>query len=182
MLFADIRGSTALAERMSTGAYHALLNRFYTVASGVVVEHDGMVDKFVGDELVAVFPPMLSAERHPSRAVETALALMRATGHGDPGGAWVPLGAGVHTGKAWFGVVGEGAHVELTVIGDAVNVTARLASQAAPGEIIVSVDAAEAAGLDPLLERRSLALKGKEQATEVVTLRVPVAVSRGTSD
>lgn len=181
MLFADIRGSTALAERMSTGEYHALLNRFYTVASGVVVEHDGMVDKFVGDELVAVFPPLLSAERHSARAVETALALLRATGHADRAGPWVPLGAGVHTGRAWFGVVGEGAHVELTVVGDAVNVTARLASQAVPGEIIVSVDAAEAAGLDPSLERRSLELKGKEQATEVVTLRVDAERSAATT-
>jgi adenylate cyclase len=172
MLFADIRGSTALAERMSSGEYHTLLNRFYTVASGVVVEHDGMVNKFVGDELVAVFPPLLSAERHPARAVETALALLRATGHADPQGPWVPLGAGVHTGAAWFGAVGEGSHVELTAVGDAVNIAARLASAAGTGEIIVSVDAAEAAGLDPSLERRSLELKGKRQATEVVTLRV----------
>jgi adenylate cyclase len=181
MLFADIRGSTTLAERMSPGEYHALLNRFYTVASGVVVEHDGMVDKFVGDELVAVFPPLLSAEQHPARAVETALALLRATGHADPAGPWVPLGAGVHTGRAWFGAVGEGAHVELTVVGDAVNVAARLASQAATGEIVVSVDAAEAAGLDPSLERRLLELKGKEQPTEVVTLRVDAERSEPTT-
>jgi adenylate cyclase len=172
MLFADIRGSTALAETMSSSEYRDLLGRFYTAASDVVVDHDGMVDKFVGDELVAIFPPLLSGERHPARAVEAATALLRATGHADAGGPWVPVGAGVHTGRAWFGAVGEGSHVEITALGDAVNVTARLAAAAAAGEVLVSAQAAEKAGLDPTLERQSLELKGKQQPTEVVSLRV----------
>jgi adenylate cyclase len=174
MLFADIRGSTTLAERMSPGEYHALLDRFYRAATAVVFDHDGYVDKFVGDELVALFFPLLSGERHTARAVGAAQALLRAAGHADPDGPWVPLGAGVHTGRAWFGVVGEGVHVELTAVGDTVNVAARLASVAGPGEILVSAAAAAAADLDPGLERRSLGLKGKELETEVVTLRVDV--------
>jgi adenylate cyclase len=171
MLFADIRGSTAMAERMSAGEFHALLDRFYTTASETVFAHNGIVDKFVGDELVAVFPPVYG-DRHAVRAVDAATALLHATGHADPVGPWVPLGAGVHTGRAWFGAVGEGSHVEITVVGDAVNTTARLASQATTGEILVSIDAAAAAGLDPALERRSLELKGKELPTDVVSLRV----------
>ncbi len=171
MLFADIRGSTAMAERMSPGEFHAILDRFYTVASETVFAHNGIVDKFVGDELVAVFPPVYGGS-HASRAVEAAIGLLRATGHADADGPWVPLGAAVHTGRAWFGAVGEGSHVEITVVGDAVNTTARLASQATAGEILVSTDAAAAAGLDPNLERRSLPLKGKELATEVVSLRI----------
>lgn len=172
MLFADIRGSTSLAERMSPGEYHALLNRFYSTATAVVFDHDGYVDKFVGDELVALFFPLLSGERYTTRAIEAAQALLRATGHADPDGPWAPIGAGVHAGRAWFGVVGEGSHVELTAVGDAVNITARLASAAGPGEVIVSTDAAAAAGLDPALARRTLELKGKELSTEVVSLRV----------
>ena len=172
MLFADIRGSTSLAERMSSGDYNALLNRFYTTASGVVFANDGYVDKFVGDELVALFFPLLSGEQYTARAVEAAQALLRATGHADPDGPWVPIGAGVHAGKAWFGVVGEGSHVELTAVGDVVNTAARLASASGPGEILVSGDAAAAAGLDPDLARRTLELKGKEFAIEVVSLRV----------
>jgi adenylate cyclase len=171
MLFADIRGSTAMAERMSAGEFHALLDRFYTTASDTVFAHNGMIDKFVGDEVVAVFPPVYGA-RHAEAAVATATALLRATGHADPGGPWVPIGAGVHTGRVWFGAVGEGSHTELTAIGDAVNTTARLAAEAAAGEILVSTDAAAAAGLDSALERRSLELKGKELPTEVVSLRV----------
>ena len=172
LLFADIRGSTSLAEGMSSADYHRVLDRFYTTASRVVFEYDGAVDKFVGDELVATFFPLLTGERHAERGVAAARALLRATGHADPSGPWVPIGAGVHTGMAWFGAVGEGAHVELTAIGDAVNIAARLASAAAAGEVLVTTDAAAAAGLDAGLERRPLELKGKQDATEVVSLGV----------
>jgi adenylate cyclase len=173
MLFADIRGSTTLAEGMSPSEYHDLLDRFLTAASAAVFRHDGVVDKFVGDELVAFFFPRLTGERYVAGAVDAAKDLLRATGHADLGGPWVPVGAGVHAGSAWFGVVGEGSHIELTVVGDHVNVAARLASVAGPGEIVVSVDAAEAAGLDTTdLERRTLELKGKSTGTEVVSVRV----------
>ena len=172
MLFADIRGSTALAEQMSPAEYHALLDRFFTTATSVVFNHDGFVDKFVGDELVALFFPLLTGERFVARAVATSQDLLRATGHADPGGPWVPVGAGVHTGMAWFGVVGEGSHVELTAVGDTVNVAARLASLAAAGEVLVSAAAAEAADLDRALPRRTLELKGKELATDVVSVRI----------
>jgi adenylate cyclase len=172
MLFADIRGSTALAEKMSATEYRNILDRFYTTASKVVFAHDGMVDKFVGDELVAVFPPLLSADRNAERAVGAARELLRATGHGTQEGPWVPIGASVHSGRVWFGAVGEGAHVELTIVGDPVNVAARLAAQAEAGQILVSAEAAEKAGLDPDLPRRSLELKGKAEPVEVVTLGV----------
>jgi adenylate cyclase len=76
----------------------------------------------------------------------------------------------VHTTLVWVGAVGEGSHTELTALGDSVNTTARLASAAAAGEVLVTVGAAAAAGLDPHLERRSLELKGKQKATQVVTL------------
>jgi adenylate cyclase len=172
MLFADIRGSTALAEGMSSGEYHALLDRYFAAATEVVFKHDGYVDKFVGDELVALFFPLLSGERFVARAVEAATELLRATGHDEPGGPWVPVGAGVHAGRAWFGVVGVGSHVELTAVGDNVNIAARLASLAEAGEVLVSTDAAAASDLDPGLERRALELKGKSLGTEVVSVRI----------
>ena len=171
-LFADIRGSTTMAERMPSAQFHQLLDRFYATASKVVFDHDGGVDKFVGDELVAMFFPLLSGERHAARAVEAALALLRATGHGDAGGPWAPIGAGVHTGIAWVGAVGEGAQTELTALGDTVNTAAPLASAARGGEVLVTTEAATAAGLNPQLQRRRLELKGKQLLTEVVTLTV----------
>jgi adenylate cyclase len=178
-LFADIRGSTTLAEGMASGDFHRLMDRFYHTAATVIFDNDGFVDKFVGDELVAMFFPLLSGERHAARGIDAARALLEATGHTDPGGPWVPLGAGVHTGLAWVGAVGAGTHTELTAVGDAVNTAARLASAAAAGEILVTADAATAAGLDSSLERKPLELRGKQQLTEVVTVTVGPVVDAG---
>jgi len=171
LLFADIRRATSLAERMSPGEFRDLLDRFYSVASAAVFAHGGIVDKFVGDELVAAFAPM-TGDDYVARAVDTARELLEKTGHADADGPWAPTGAGVNAGTVWFGVVGEGGHVEITVLGDPVNVTARLAAAAAAGEILVTVEAARAAGLDPSLKPRSLELKGKTEATDVVSLKV----------
>ncbi|HEY3522389.1 MAG TPA: adenylate/guanylate cyclase domain-containing protein [Candidatus Limnocylindrales bacterium] len=171
-LFADIRGSTAIAERIPARQFSALLDRFYAVATQVVFDHDGSVDKFVGDELVAAFFPLMSGDRHVTLAIDAATSLLRATGHGSAQGPWVPVGAGVHSGMAWVGAVGDANHTELTAVGDTVNTTARLAAAAATGEVLVTASAARTAGIDgETLERRSLELKGKQGRTDVVVLR-----------
>ncbi len=172
LLFADIRGSTTVAEGISSADYHALLDRFYTTTSRVIFAHDGLIDKFVGDEVIALFFLPLTGEHHVTRAVEAAQAILRATGHEDSAGPWAPVGAGVHTGPAWFGAVGEGKHTELTVVGDNVNIAARLAANAKAGEVLVSAAAADGANLDPSLPRTTLDLKGKLAPTDVVTLKV----------
>lgn len=105
--------------------------------------------------------------------VLVAQALLRKTGHDDRRGPWVPVGAGVNTGIAYVGSVGEGFDAELTALGDTVNTTARLASAAGQGEILVTAAAAASAGLAADgLERRSLTLKGKSEPTDVLILRV----------
>jgi adenylate cyclase len=172
LLFADIRGSTGMAEGSSPSAYRRILDRFYDVAAKAIIDYDGFIDKFVGDEVVSVFAPLLAGEQHAARAIEAAQALLRKTGHDAPEGPWVALGAGVHTGVAWMGAVGEGPHTALTPVGDAVNVTARLAALAQPGEILITADAASAAGVGDGLERRVLDLRGKQQQTEVVALQI----------
>ncbi len=170
IMFADIRGSTTLAEQMSGAEFRSLLDRFYSVAARSVFDHDGGVDKFVGDEVVAFFVPGFVGPDHAAAAVAAATDLLRATGHEDDGGPWVPVGAGVTTGMAWVGAVGDGIKSDVTAVGDTVNTTARLASAARAGEVLVTIEAAAAAGLDPSLERRTLDLKGKATATEVMTL------------
>jgi adenylate cyclase len=173
LLFADIRGSTTLAEGMRPAEFRALLDRFYDAAAGVLHEHEAILDKFVGDEVVAIFIPALSGERHASRAVAAAQALLGATGHGQPDGPWVPVGVGVHTGIAFVGAVGEGPSTTITALGDAVNVAARLASAARAGEVLVTTDAARAADIDAEAdeaERRDLDLKGKSERVSVVVL------------
>lgn len=163
LLFADVRGSTGLAERMSAHEFSRLVSRFYGTAAKVVDRWDGLVDKFVGDEVVALFVPGFAGESHAGKAVSAAQELLRETGHaaGEP---WVPLGAGVHTGIAFVGRVGEGDACDFTAVGDAVNAAARLASTAGPGEILVSAAAAAAAGLETSrLEARTLELRGREE-------------------
>lgn len=179
LLFADVRGSTALAESLSAAEFRECMERYYNTAASTVFENDGIVDKFVGDELVAMFFPLLSGDHHAKCGLAAARALLEATGHADPEGPWIPVGAGVHTGAAWVGAVGDGVHTTITALGDAVNTAARLASSAGPGEILVTTAAAGAAGLDPGLERRTLDLKGKQDVVEVVSLTVGSMVKVG---
>jgi adenylate cyclase len=172
LFFADVRGSTTMAERMSPSEYTALMGRFYDAAAKAVFDNDGFLDKFVGDEVVAIFAPLLTGELHAARALDAARALLAGTGYGSAEGPWLQIGAGVNSGTAWMGSVGEGSHATMTALGDAVNVTARLASVAKAGEILLTVEAARAAGLDmDSLPHQQLELKGKEHLTEVVSLR-----------
>jgi adenylate cyclase len=166
LLFADVRGSTGLAEGMSAQDFSSLIARFYGTAAKVVDEWNGLVDKFVGDEVVALFIPGFTGEDHAARAVGAARDLMRATGN-DGGDPWIPIGAGVHTGVPYVGRVGQGDACDFTAVGDAVNTAARLASSAAAGEILVSSSAANASELDTTgIELRILALRGREETAE----------------
>jgi adenylate cyclase len=170
LLFADVRGSTPLAEGMRPAEFHGLMERFFDTAASVLVDHDAIVDKFVGDEIIGIFVPALTGELHASRAVAAARALMVATGNATRA-PWIPIGAGVHTGVAFVGSIGSGPHVELTAMGDPVNVAARLATAAGAGEILVTTDAADAARLDTAgLEQRDLTLKGKSGYTRVIVV------------
>ena len=172
LLFADVRGSTPLAVELGPAEFRALMDRFYDRAARVLVDFDAIVDKFAGDEVIGIFIPALAGQAHAARAVAAARALMGSLGSGtDTRG--LPVGAGVHTGIAFVGAVGSGAHTELTALGDPVNVAARLASAAAAGEVLVTVDAARAANLDEAgLERRELDLKGKSERTSVLVLHL----------
>ena len=175
MLFADIRGSTQLAEKMSARDFSTLINRFYTAATHVLVQSDALVDRLMGDEAIGLYLPGFAGPKHPRRAIEAAQNLLKLTGHRDPKGPWLPVGVGVHTGPAYVGVVGgEDSPVDFTALGDNVNIAARLASQAGRGEILISETTYVAAGVDfGNLERRQIELKGKSEPTGVRILRVP---------
>jgi adenylate cyclase len=175
LLFIDIRGSTGLAESMPARDYRTLLDRFYASVTEVLIEHEAIVDKFVGDEVIGIYVPVLTGGEHARAAVDSAVAALRATGH-DTGAPWIPIGAGVNTGVAYVGAVGTAEHVEFTALGDPVNVTARLASAAGMGEVLVTESAAQAAQLEiGALERRHLDLRGKSEATDVFVLTLAEA-------
>ncbi|HSL77799.1 MAG TPA: adenylate/guanylate cyclase domain-containing protein [Candidatus Limnocylindrales bacterium] len=179
MLFADVRGSTSLAEGMAPRDFSDLLNRFYEVAARVLVEREAIVDKFVGDEVVGLFVPGMSGLDHAAQAIDAAVALLEGTGHGSDAGPWIPIGAGVHTGLAFVGSVGDKGVSDFTALGDAVNTTARLASVAQAGEILVSVAAADAAGLVGGPEQRRVQLRGRAEPVDVVVLGYGGASTRG---
>jgi adenylate cyclase len=173
MLFADVRGSSKLARQMPTREFTRLMNRFYSVSKDVLVEADAIIEKFVGDAVVALFLPFMTGPGHARRGVDAAEALLLATGHGG-GEPWVPLGAGVHTGTAFVGIVGSKSSSDFTALGDPVNIAAHLASQAAAGEILVTDAAAEAAGMtQDDLERRHVSLKGHPVDALVLPVRRP---------
>jgi adenylate cyclase len=165
-MFADVRGSTALAEGMPAADFSQLMARFYSAAADVVDRRNGIVDKFVGDQAMALFIPGFAGSDHATDAIEAARELLVATGHDDPE-PWIPLGAAVHTGVAFVGSVGEGDAFDFTALGDPVNTAARLAASAAAGEILVSSSAAKAAGLDTAgLESRRLELRGRAETVD----------------
>jgi len=162
MLFADVRGSSVLARQMPTLDFTRLMNRFYETSSEVLVDEDAIIEKFVGDAVVGLFLPFLAGHDHARRAVAAAGRLLEATGHGSSDGPWCPIGVGVNTGIAFVGIVGSAEGIsDFTALGDPMNITAHLASQAAIGEILVTEEAASASGLPAAgVERRSLSLKG----------------------
>jgi adenylate cyclase len=174
MLFADVRGSTTLAEQMSARDFGRLINRFYSIASHVLIQTDAMVDRLMGDEAIGLYIPGFAGPEHPRRAIEAAQELLRLTGHRDARGPWLPVGIGVHTGLAFVGIVGnEASTMDFTALGDNVNIAARLASEAGPGEILISEAAFTAAHLQlGDLERRQLELKGKSEPIGVYVLQV----------
>jgi adenylate cyclase len=173
MLFADIRGSTAMGERMRPADFHTFLDRFYRLASDSIVAHDGIVDKVVGDEVVGLFFGGISGPQHAAVAVAAAIELAgRAARTGTTPSGSIPVGTAVHTGVAFVGATGLGTTVEdFTALGDAVNITARLASAASAGEVIVSVAAAQAAGMaTDQPERRTLEIRGRTEPINVIVL------------
>jgi adenylate cyclase len=174
MLFADIRGSTPLAERMSATEFKLLIDRFYTESTHVLAHSLALIDKLAGDEVSGFYLPGFVGKDFAKVAVEAAQELLRVTGHADPEGPWAPVGVGINTGEAYFGTVGTGQElIEITALGDEVNVAARLASQAAAGEVVLSERTVQKAGLDTTeLEKRTLTLKGKSEPMDVWVMNV----------
>ena len=171
MLFADVRGSTPMAEKLGPVQFSRLISRFFATASDLLIRHRAMVDRLAGDQATGLFVPGFAGSNHREQALITAQELLHATGHHRAEGPWIPVGIGIHTGVAFVGSVGsEGSATDITVLGDPANVAARLCSAAAAGEILVSREAAQ--GIDTQrMEHRELDLKGKSQRVSVFVWR-----------
>jgi adenylate cyclase len=173
ILFADVRGSTALAEEMSSTDFADLLNRFYLTATRALIRHDALIDKLVGDEVMALFIPGFCGRTYRRRAAEAAMDLMEAVGHGSSEGPWLPVGVGVHAGVAFVGNLGADGLVDLTALGDAVNTASRLQRSARAGEIAVTEGIySEIRDRLPGVEAHIMSVRGKEEQIRVHTIRL----------
>jgi adenylate cyclase len=169
MLFADVRGSTALSEQMSSIEFSGLINRFYVGATRAITEEDGLVEKLAGDAVAAFWGAGFAGKDYVARTIRAAQAIARSMQKQD-----VPVGIGVHAGLGYFGAMGtSGGLVDISAIGEEVNTAARLASKAAAGEIILSEAALIRAHMDGSeLESRRLELKGISEPVPVRVMRV----------
>jgi adenylate cyclase len=181
VMFADLRGSTELSATMSPSAYMRLLNAYYGIAGHAIQAHGGIVDKYLGDGVLALFLHGY-CDKHPATsAVEAAGRMLEAVAdHRDlpterrP----LPVGVGVHYGEAYVGIVGQaGQPTDFTALGEAVNVAERVSSAAGAGELVFS-DAARQQLEQPLegAVRQELILKGVAEPMSAWSVKVPAAM------
>lgn len=168
-VFADIRGSTELSKRIGSQAYRDLIDRFYTAATNILIYREAIIEQLVGDQVAALFVPGLSGGDYVDRAILAAQEMQHAFGVGTPEGPWIDVGIGVDAGKAFVGVVGTiGGMTEITVLGDVPNLTGRLASAAAGGEVLVTRAAADLARTPITAENRTVHAKGIDGPVDVL--------------
>lgn len=167
VFFADIRGFTAMSEKLAPDVIASVLNRYFERVVDVVEAHDGYLDKFIGDAVVVVFNAPLDQPDHALRAVRCAVALQAAVAELNAREAFpeigeLRVGVGVATGPMICGNIGSRRQLEYTVIGDTVNLAARLCGHAPGGEVWLSARTVEGAdGQVPTEVLPPLQVKGK---------------------
>ncbi|MGC1490070.1 MAG: adenylate/guanylate cyclase domain-containing protein, partial [Candidatus Acidiferrum sp.] len=170
LLFADVRGFTTMAEKMTPREAVEVLNEFFARMTDVIFEHDGTLDKYLGDGLMALFGAPFSLQNDAEAAVRAASNMQRSLAELNKVSGRAPLniGIGIHTGEAVVGFLGTERRMDYTAIGDTVNVASRLTSQAGAGQIVIS--AATHARLKdtiPCGQLAAMKLKGRAEMIDV---------------
>jgi adenylate cyclase len=172
VLFADLQGFTAFSERHDPAQVVAMLNEYWARAVPAVTEQGGMIERFAGDAVMAVFNAAGDEPDHATRAARAALALQRATANiSGRRPDWPSFRAGVNTGRALVGNVGSAEQRSFTAIGDTTNLAARLQAEAEPGQVVIG--AATLAALGDGARVRALGgldLKGKNEPVDAFVL------------
>ncbi len=173
VLFSDIRGFTALSETMPPNEMATLLTDYFTEMVECVFSHEGTLDKFIGDAVMAQWGAPLGSKEDPDRAMQAAIDMMRELDKLNKkwkaeGRPQLQIGIGLNHGEAFAGNIGSERRLEYTVIGDTVNTASRLCSAAGPGEILISEDMKNALAKKPKLkEVPPMELKNKTQPVKV---------------
>ncbi len=177
VLFADIRGFTSFSEKESPEKVVGLLNRYFSAMTEIIFEHGGTLDKFIGDELMALFGAPTAGPEDALNAVKAAVKMQKRvallnTELRNEGLGEISIGIGLHTGVATIGYIGSERRSEYTAIGDTVNVASRLQANAAGGQILMSEATAAASGnLIPVNQREPLSVKNRVQPVAVLEVR-----------
>jgi adenylate cyclase len=177
VLFADVRGFTSFSERLPPDDVAQLLNRFYAVASKVLTR-SAIIDKLVGDEVMALYLPQLLSQHWEDDLVRDATDLLESVGYGPSGDPWLSLGVGVDVGRAYVGNVGAGEVKDFTALGDVVNTASRLQSAAGAGQMVLSERLFDRlAARPPNAVAISLELRGKRDSepARVIDLKAVTA-------
>jgi adenylate cyclase len=172
VLYADVRGSTTIAEEVGATEFTASLNDFYRTTARMVDSAQGVIDHIAGDGMLALWIPAFAGGDHPKRALSAGRLLAARLSESE-----LPVGVAVHMGAAYVGVIGELGSRDFTVLGDVPNTVARMAGVAAAGELLISEPVAAAVDLDFAgLEHREVSLKGKSAPIDV-WVEPPTAVT-----
>jgi adenylate cyclase len=167
VFFSDIRGFTAFSEKVEPERVVSMLNTILSKQAAIVKKFGGDIDKYVGDELVAVF----QGEAMVRNAVLCAIEIQKMMEeiHNEIGES-IAIGIGINTGEMVMGAMGSDERMDFTVIGDAVNLGARLCSAASRGQILLSEDSAKFIFSDSYIElvkHEPIKVKGKESAIQI---------------
>ena len=170
-LFADIRGYTSFSEKLSPEELVSILNKYLKASADAIMAHEGTIDKFMGDAVMAWFNAPILQPDHTLRAVKSALLIrtsIEALHDELPPEAHLSFGVGIHFGEAILGLVGTEQRVDYTAIGDSINTAKRIQENTAPGQILISEDAykyiskkVEVKEIEPVLA------KGKSEPVKV---------------
>jgi adenylate cyclase len=177
VLFADIRGFSALSERENPEKIVGLLNRYFSAMSEIIFEHGGTLDKYIGDGLMALFGAPTATPEDPLNAVKAAVAMqkrllklneeLRVDGFSP-----ISVGIGLHTGEATVGYIGSDKRSEYTAIGDTVNLASRLESNAGGGQIFISeATAAACPNSLPIKAQEPMTVKNRVQPVNLFEVR-----------
>lgn len=179
VLFADIRGFTALSERSNPERVVGLLNRYFSAMSEIIFSLGGTLDKYIGDGLMAIFGAPTASPNDAKNALETAVAMQRRLVRLNEelqreGYNPIKIGIGLHTGEATIGYIGSDKRSEYTAIGDTVNLAARLEQNAKPGQILISeatVNLCECDDYISFIPHKPLTVKNRTQPVSLFEVK-----------
>ncbi|GAB4535726.1 MAG: adenylate/guanylate cyclase domain-containing protein [Parvularculaceae bacterium] len=178
--FSDIRGFTTISEQLTPQQLTSLLNQYFTQMTRIILDHKGLVDKYIGDGLAAMWNAPIDVEDHAAQACRSALAMVKALD--ELNARWsrekvlpvseIRIGIGLHTGVAQVGNFGSQDHLEYSMLGDMVNLTSRLESSTKEFRvpILISSDTYAQAADFAAVAMGSVVVKGRTEPTRIYAL------------